>query len=100
MHVSNSMRMEGDAGYMFTTVTWDDGAQQDVGYAPAGGGGELRVSSGTPNVELTPPLSAGSGVAFSDVSRVSHGHGHEPGCERHWEARAVIGREHAQATAR
>ena len=46
---------------------WDDGSEQDVGYAPLSGVDELLVTSATPNVVLTAPLTSGSSESFWKV---------------------------------
>ena len=66
--LSQRMRMEGDSGLIFTSVTWEDGLSEEVGYAPAPGVRELQVSSSTSNVELTAPQSRGNSENFWKVA--------------------------------
>ena len=59
-----SLLAEGDTGLLFSTVTWSDGATEDVGTDNLGGLDEITAASGTSNVVMYEPQSGSNSELF------------------------------------
>ena len=64
--LANVMTAEGHSGLLFTSVAWDDGHVEEVGYV-AGGDETVLVTAGSSNVALTAPNTGSNSENFWKV---------------------------------
>ena len=64
VELRQSLLAEGDTGLLFSTVTWSDGASEDVGTNNLGGLDEITAVSGTPNVVMYEPQRGSNSELF------------------------------------